>query len=79
MSEVVEYTNSESLQRGKNLTPNECPGYDIKQLDAEAPVILELWEIQSTPSLPSLPGPLWPGEVASDRVLSMGQIELIDM
>ena len=22
------------------------------------------------------PGPLWPGEVAPDRVLSMGQIEL---
>ena len=32
--------------------------------------------MQSTPSLPSLPGPLWPGVVAPDRVLSMGQIEL---
>ena len=30
----------------------------------------------STLSLPSLPGPLWPGVVAPDRVLSMGQIEL---
>ena len=30
----------------------------------------------STPSLPTLPGPLWPGVVAPDRVLSMGQIEL---
>ena len=27
----------------------------------------------STPSLSSLPGPLWLGVVASDRVLSMGQ------
>ena len=32
--------------------------------------------MQSTPSLPSLPGPLWPGVVAPDRVLSKGQIEL---
>ena len=31
--------------------------------------------MQSTPSLPSLLGPLWPGVVAPDRVLSMGQIE----
>ena len=30
----------------------------------------------STPSLPSLPGPLWSGVVAPDRVLSMSQIEL---
>ena len=30
----------------------------------------------STPSLPSLPGPLWTGVVALDRFLSMGQIEL---
>ena len=36
----------------------------------------ELWVIQSTPSLPSLPGPLWSGVVAPDRVLLMGQIEL---
>ena len=26
-------------------------------------------------SLPLLPGPLWPGVVVPDRVLSMGQIE----
>ena len=36
----------------------------------------KLWGMQSTPSVPSLPGPLWPGMVAPDRVLSMGQIEL---
>ena len=36
----------------------------------------ELWGMWSTPSLPSLPGPLWPGVVAPDRVLSMGHIEL---
>ena len=28
--------------------------------------MLELWRMQSTPSLPSLPGPLWPGVVAPD-------------
>ncbi len=38
--------------------------------------MLELWGMWSTPSLPLLPDPLWPREVAPDRVLSMGQIEL---
>ena len=38
--------------------------------------MMELWEKQSTPSLPSLPGQIWPGVVAPDRVLSVGQIEL---
>ena len=33
--------------------------------------------MRSTPSLPSLAGPLWLGVVAPDRALSMGQIELI--
>ena len=32
--------------------------------------------MQSTPSLTSLPGSFWSGVVATDRVLSMGQIEL---
>ena len=32
--------------------------------------------MRSTLSLPSLPDPLWPGMVAPDKVLSMGQIEL---
>ena len=40
------------------------------------PVILKLWVMQSTLSLPSLSGPLWPGVVAPDKVQSMGQIEL---
>ena len=51
--------------------PNECPGYDTKQSDGEVPVMLGPWEIRSTPSLPLLPGPLWPDVVAPDRVLSM--------
>ena len=40
----------------------------------------ELFEIEMSISikmdLASLPGPLWPGIVAPDGVLSMGQIEL---
>ena len=64
------------LCRGVRPPPNECPWYDSKQSDGhEAPVMLELWEMLST-SLSLLPGPLWPGVVTPDRVLSMGQIEL---
>ena len=54
---------------------NECPAYDTKQFDGEVLVMLELWGMQSTPSLPLPPGPLWPGVVAPDKVLSMGQIK----
>ncbi len=44
----------------------------FKQSDGEVPVILGPWGIRNTPSLPLLPGPLWPGVVAPDRALSMG-------
>ena len=53
--------------------------YDTKQADGKALVMLELWAIQSTLSLPSLPSPLWLGVVAPDRVVSTGQIELFDI
>ena len=66
----LQNTPTASLQRG-NL-PNECPGYDTKQSDGEVPAMLELWGFQSTPSLPSLSGSLWPEVIASVRVLSMG-------
>ena len=46
------------LCRGVRLPPNECPGFDTKQSDGEVPVMLELWGMRSTPSLPLLPGPL---------------------
>ena len=62
------------LCRGVN-PPYKCPEYDTKQY-VEVSVMLELWGMQNTPSLPSFPGPLRPGVVAPDRVLSMGQIEL---
>ena len=61
---------------GVRLPPNECSGHDPKQSNGEVQVMLEPMEMGSTPSLPSLPGPLRPGLVALDRVLSMGQIEL---
>ena len=38
--------------------------------------MLVLWEMRSTPSLTSLPGPLGPGVVSPDRILSMGRTEL---
>ena len=73
--EGLQNTPIAPLQRGKT-PPNECPGYDTKQSVAEDPVMQELWEIRSTPSLPSLPGPLCPEVIAPDRVRYMGQIEL---
>ena len=38
--------------------------------------MVELLGMQSTSSLPTLPGPLWLGVVAPDNVLYMGQTEL---
>ena len=53
--------------------------YDTKQSDGEAPVMLQLWEMQSTPLLPLFPGLLWPGVVAPYRIVSVGEIELLDI
>ena len=68
-----------SLQRGKTFSPNKYPGHDIKQSEGEAPVMLEFWGMQSTPLMPSLPGPLWLIVVLPNRVLSKDQIELFDI
>ena len=54
----VEYTDCFSAER-LGLSPNEYLGYDTKQSDGKVPLILKLWGKLSTPSLPSLPGPLW--------------------
>ena len=54
-----------SWSRQRGTSPDECPEYDIQQYDGKVPVI---W---STPSLPSLPGRVLPGDVAPDRVQSM--------
>ena len=71
---AVGYTDC-FLQKG-NIPPNECPEYYTIQADGETTVMLDLWEMQSTASLPSVLGPLWPGMGSPDRVLSMGLIEL---
>ena len=34
-------------------------------------VMLDLWRMWSTPSLPLLPSPLWPGMLAPDKILSI--------
>ena len=58
------------------MSKKECPRYDVKQPDCEAFVMFELCGMQSTPSMRSLAGPLWPRVVAPDSSLSMCQIEL---
>ena len=57
-------------------SPKKCTGYDINQSDSEVILMLEFGGILSTPSLPLLWGQLWHGEIAPNRVWSMGQIEL---
>ena len=52
--------------------PQRVSWYDTKRSDGEVPSVLELWGMRSTPSLPLLPGPLWPGVLAPGRALSMG-------
>ena len=52
--------------------PDECPRYDTKQSDGEVLLMLEFWGMRSTPSLPSLLGPLYLGVVEPDRALCMG-------
>ena len=67
-----------SISYDDNITSRAPPGYDIKQSDCEAPA-LEIRGIRGTSSLSLLPSLFWPGVVASDRVLSKGQIELFDI
>ena len=76
---VVKYTDCFSAEGLDPSLHNEYPRYDTKQSDGEVPVILELLGIRSTPSLLSLPGPLWSGVVAPESVPSMGQIEPFDI
>ena len=52
--------------------PSECPRHDTKLSDGEVPVMLELWGMRNTPSLPLLLDPVWTGMVAPDSALSMG-------
>ena len=62
--------HSVSLQRSKPPPQcNECSGYDTKQSDDETPVILGLWGMQGSPSLPLPLGQLLFSEVSPERVL----------
>ena len=54
----------------------ECPVNDTKQSDGPIQLMLEYWRMEWTSSLPLLSGPLWSGVLASDKALSMGQIEI---
>ena len=66
------------------LTPGHlCRGVKLPQRmswiwpsDGEVSVILKHWGMQSNASLTLFPSPFWSGVLATDRVLSMGQIEL---
>ena len=73
--EAVEYTDCFSAE-GYVPPHNGCSWYDTKQSDGEAPVMLEISRMRSTPSLPSLIGSLWPGELVPDGVLFMDKPEL---
>ena len=57
------------------LHPQWVSWYDTKPSDGETSV-LEPWEMWRNPSLPLLPCSPWPRVIVSDRVPSMGQIEL---
>ena len=56
VGETAKYTDCFSTER--KTPPHGSSRYDTKQSDGEVPVMLELWGMQSTPSLPSFPGPL---------------------
>ena len=68
-----EWLNIPPPLRGRGKTPpppSKYPGCDSK-FDSEVLVMLELWGMRSTPTLPLLPVPLWPWMVVPDRTLSM--------
>ena len=66
----LQNTLTASQQRGKTF-PTSDLDMTLNNL------IVRLWGMRRTPSLPSLPGQLCLGVVTPNRVLSMGQIELI--
>ena len=71
---AVEYTDC-IFAEGKT-SPQEML---TKQSDGETLLMLELWGMWSTSLLPLVPRPLLSTLVVSDRVLSMGQIEVFDI
>ena len=51
---AVEYTERFTADGLRPPRPNECPRNETKQSDGEVPVILYLWGMHSTSSMPSL-------------------------
>ena len=70
---AVEYTDCISAEGYNSF--NECPNYDPKQSDGEAPVNLELWEMQRYSFIAIAPGSTLAWRGAPDTVLSLSQIE----
>ena len=58
-------------------SPNESRRCGSKPFDGEV-LVLELWGMWSTPSLPLLQVSLSPAEVAAVRVPSIGEMELFN-
>ena len=54
---IVEYTDC-------NTPPNECPDMTLNNMMVRFQQCWSFGECGVTPSLPSLPGPLWAGVVA---------------
>ena len=65
------------LLRAKPSPPTSVLDVILNNVD-EAPVMLQLWGMQNTPSLLSLPSSLWPEVVAPERVPSFGKAKLFD-
>ena len=55
-----------------------CRSCEYLEHDSRPSDVLGLWQMWSTHSLSLLRGPLWPRVVIPIRVLSMGQIELLN-
>ena len=64
---AVEYTDCTSA-KGVIPPPKRVSCYDTKPSDGEVLAVLEFSGMRSTPLLSLLPGPLWPGVVAPDRL-----------
>ena len=72
---AIEYIDNFSAS-GLDPIHNEGSRYDTKQSDGEVPVMLELWRMQSTSSLPLLPSPLWSGVVAVGWLVGFNGISI---
>ena len=70
------YTVCISTEGARLPHPCNCFGYDAKQNWWWGSINTGAMGNTDNLLLPSLPGPLWSRMVASDRALSMGQIEL---